>query len=203
MKQSIVILSFLFILSGCKSSDLAVPKMGDIIFQQSKSSQSKAIEDATGSKITHMGIIIIDNSIPHVYEASNVVKITPLSEWVLQGENEEYLIKRLKNSKEILTSETLLKMLKVARELDNKPYDVKFQWSDEKLYCSEFVWKVFKNGAGIELCPLKKFSDYNLESEEVKKLLEKRYNKDLNKNEPVVAPVDIYESEILHDIRYK
>ncbi len=35
------------------------PKDGDIIFQSSQSSQSKAVEQATNSPYSHMGIIFI------------------------------------------------------------------------------------------------------------------------------------------------
>ena len=51
-----------------------VLKSGDIVFHQSKSSQSPAIQDATGSVITHMGIIFIQEGRRLVYEA-----VSPMS----------------------------------------------------------------------------------------------------------------------------
>ena len=35
--------------------------------------------------------------------------------------------------------------------MNNKDYDLYFEWSDDKIYCSELVWKIYKNGADIEL----------------------------------------------------
>ena len=32
-----------------------------------------------------------------------------------------------------------------------KPYDQYFGWSDEKIYCSELVWKMYKSALGMEL----------------------------------------------------
>ena len=78
---------------------------GDIIFQTSKSGQSKAIQLATNSKYSHMGIIYENEGDYFVYEAVQPVKLTPLTEWINRGENKHYVIKRLKNSEAILTPE--------------------------------------------------------------------------------------------------
>jgi len=53
-------------------------KSGDIIFQTSKSSQSIAIQRATKSKYSHMGIIYKEGKNTYVYEAVQPVKLTPL-----------------------------------------------------------------------------------------------------------------------------
>ena len=74
---------------------------GDIIFQTSKSSQSKAIQLATNSKYSHMGIIYENNGRYFVYEAVQPVKLTPLKEWIDRGEDEHYVVKRIKNAENI------------------------------------------------------------------------------------------------------
>jgi hypothetical protein len=33
-----------------------------------------------------------------------------------------------------------------------KNYDIYFGWSDSLIYCSELVWKVYKDAWDIELC---------------------------------------------------
>ena len=70
--------------------------MVDIIFQTSKSPQSKAIQLATSSKYSHMGIIYKDKDKYHVFEAVKSVKLTPLQKWIEHGDNGHYVIKRLK-----------------------------------------------------------------------------------------------------------
>ena len=60
---------------------------GDIIFQTSTSGQSKAIQIATGSKYSHMGIIYKEGNEIFVYEAVQPVKLTPLKDWISRGEN--------------------------------------------------------------------------------------------------------------------
>ena len=37
---------------------------------------------------------------------------------------------------------------KAKREL-GKPYDARYRWDDEALYCSELVVKAFERGAGV------------------------------------------------------
>lgn len=85
-------------------------KNGDIIFQTSLSEQSKAIQLATKSKYSHCGIVYSDNGQFYVFEAVQPVKTTPLDKWIARGKDGHYVIKRLKNVDQILTSETLEKM---------------------------------------------------------------------------------------------
>ncbi len=58
IKRLIYITLGLIFLTSCQSkTDTAGFQNGDIIFQTSTSGQSKAIQIATGSKYSHMGII--------------------------------------------------------------------------------------------------------------------------------------------------
>ncbi|MEI2762055.1 YiiX/YebB-like N1pC/P60 family cysteine hydrolase [Methanothrix soehngenii] len=77
-------------------------KDGDIIFQTSLSSQSKAIQLATGSKYSHCGIIFKQGEDFFVFEAIQPVKSTPLMKWIERGENGKFVVKRLKNAEEVL-----------------------------------------------------------------------------------------------------
>jgi hypothetical protein len=83
---------------------------GDIIFQTSLSSQSKAIQLATKSKYSHVGIIFKEKGKFYVFEAAKTVKMTPLDEWIKRGKDEKYVIKRLKNASDILNAQTLAKL---------------------------------------------------------------------------------------------
>jgi hypothetical protein len=66
-------------ISGLQLSD------GDLIFQTSRSSQSAAVQHATGSIWSHMGMIVLRNGQPYVLEASATVRYTPLAQWVVYG----------------------------------------------------------------------------------------------------------------------
>ncbi|MDR3178161.1 MAG: hypothetical protein LBT96_04175, partial [Campylobacteraceae bacterium] len=124
---------------------------GDIIFQTSLSSQSRAIQLATKSKYSHMGLILKEQGRFYVFEAVKNVKKTPLEEWIKRGEGGKYVIKRLKNADTFLDAKTLSKIKGEAEKFSGKEYDLTFEWSDEKMYCSELVWKIYKQSVDLEV----------------------------------------------------
>ena len=182
-------------------SDIHKIKEGDIIFQASISGQSKAIQLATGSTYSHCGILFKNSGKYYVFEAIQPVKFTELEKWIARGENGEYVIKRLKNSQELLTSEVLKKMKEEGLKFKGKNYDLVFGWSDKKIYCSELVWKIYKRGANIELSKLKNLGDLDLESSEVQKKLRERYGDKIPMDEKIVSPADIFESDLLFTVK--
>ncbi len=167
---------------------------GDIIFQTSKSSQSKAIQLATKSKYSHMGIIYKVNDQFFVYEAVQPVKMTELNQWINRGENQHYVVKRLKNANEFLTSESLAKMRKIGEKYKGKNYDVYFEWSDDKIYCSELVWKIYKEALNIEIGKLEKLSDFDLSSDIVQQKMKERYKGRISMDEKVISPATMFKS---------
>lgn len=178
-------------------------KNGDIIFHTSTSNQSKAIQLATNSKYSHMGIIYVIDKKHFVFEAVQPVKLTPLQEWINRGKNKQYVIKRLKNANEVLTSSVLINMKKVGEKYKGKPYDIHFEWSDDKLYCSELVWKIYKEAIGIEIGELQQLSEFDLSSNIVKTKMKERYGNHIPLNEKVISPIAMYNSKKLVTIEEK
>jgi len=174
---------------------------GDIIFHTSTSSQSKAIQLATNSKYSHMGIIYENNDEFYVYEAVQPVKLTPLKDWINRGYKSHYVIKRLKNSDDVLTPSILSKMKKIGERFKGKPYDSNFEWSDDKIYCSELVWKIYYEATGIEIGTLEKLSDFDLSSDIVKTIMQQRYGDNIPMDEPVISPAAMFNSDKLKTIR--
>ena len=175
-------------------------KDGDMIFQTSQSSQCEAVRIATNSKFSHCGIIYIIDGEKFVYEAVQPVKLTKFEDWITHGENNDYVVKRLKNASTILTTSVIEKMKDYGQRFNNKNYDLYFEWSDDKIYCSELIWKIYKNGAGIELCKLEKLKNFNLKNKTVETILKERYGNNIPLEENVVAPSQIVESEKLETI---
>jgi uncharacterized protein YycO len=56
-----------------------------------------------------------------------------------------------------------------------KDYDIYFEWSDNRIYCSELIWKIYKEATNIEIGQLENLSDFNLSNKLVKKKLKERY----------------------------
>ena len=172
----------------------------DIIFQTSSSLQSKAIQIATNSKYSHVGIIMKYDGKLVVLEAVQPIKLTPIKGWINHGENSAYSLKRLKNREEVLTKSSLKKMREKGSNWIGKDYDIAFDWSDRKLYCSELVWKLYKEGCGIEVGKLKKLKDYDLSNPLVKKAIKQRYGNDIPREEKMISPQAIFDSELLETV---
>jgi hypothetical protein len=182
---------------ACFSAFAADLQDGDIIFQTSRSPQSLAIQKATGSKYSHMGIVIYRNGFPQVFEAAGKVGYTPLNEWIRRGVGGKYVVKRLRNADSMLNGEMLSKLRRVAEELRGKPYDPYFEWSDSRIYCSELVWKIYQRSLGIEIGRLQKLKEMNLASPVVRKALLKRYGRKVPLNEKVISPGAMFNSKLL------
>ena len=172
---------------------------GDIIFQTSTSAQSQAIQVATHSKYSHCGIVFEDGGKWFVFEAIQPVTTTPLDNWIVHGENSAYTIKRLKDTT-ALTPEAFQKMKASAQKMTGKDYDLYFGWSDERIYCSELVWKLYKDGTGLEVGHLKKLKDFDLSNPVVQQKMKERYGNNIPLDEAVISPADIYGSELLETV---
>lgn len=167
---------------------------GDVIFQESESSQSKAIQLATKSKYSHCGIIYKKNGQTFVLEAVQPVKLTALKTWINNGKNKHYVLKRFAKN---LSVNQLRSMEKTGQKMIGKSYDLWFNWSDENIYCSELVWKIYYEGVGIKLSELEKLGQFNLSSQEVRNKLNERYGKTIPLEESVVSPVSLFNSKLL------
>lgn len=170
---------------------------GDIIFQTSKSNQSKAIQLATKSPYSHMGIIYRQGVDYFVFEAIQPVKLTPLKEWIDRGENGHYVVKRLENADKLLTKDLLAKMKEIGEKYLNKDYDLYFEWSNTQIYCSELVWKIYKEALGIEIGKLAKLKDFDLTHPTVKQKLKERYGNNIPIEEQVISPATMFYSDKL------
>jgi uncharacterized protein YycO len=171
-----------------------IPETGDIIFHTSLSKQSLAIQHATNSIYSHVGIVYVQGKQVSVFEAVGPVKITPLKSWINRGKNRDFVVKRLEKR---LTDEQKQLLVKSGQSFIGKKYDDAFDWSDEKMYCSELVWKMYNNALGIKLSELKKLSDFNLNDPDVAPVLMERYQGIIPYNASVVPPSDLYDSTLL------
>ncbi len=181
-------------LFGCSAGNDYEPRNGDVVFQTSRSSQSMAIQLATKSPYSHMGIVYIREGKPFVYEAVQPVTLTPLAEWVARGERGHFVAKRLRDASSLLTAETLQAMREVGERFAGKDYDLYFEWSDDRIYCSELVWKVFDEGAGIQLGARQTIADFDLTHPAVQAKLKERFGDRIPRDEIVVSPVAIFDA---------
>ncbi len=176
---------------------------GDIIFQSSQSNQCKAVKLATHSEYSHVGMITFVDNKPYVLEAVEPVRLTDLDTWKSHGTGGHYTVMRLKNrSTEILDTEIPIAQA-LGKKMLGSHYDLYFNWSDDQLYCSELVWKIYQRGYKVELCPLKKMKEFDLTSPEVKAIMKQRYGNKPPLEEDVVAPSDLSNSTLLYEVEKK
>jgi hypothetical protein len=77
--------------TACHRADPPPVRDGDLIFQTSRSSQSVAIQRATGSVYSHMGLVLFRDGQPYVYEAIATVRFTPLDRWIARGAGHHFV----------------------------------------------------------------------------------------------------------------
>ncbi|MDB5051267.1 MAG: hypothetical protein JWO30_4338 [Fibrobacteres bacterium] len=171
-----------------KDFDPGILKNGDIIFQTSRSGQSQAIQAATHSPYSHCGLIFIHSGSIYVFEASTKVKRSPFKRFVGKGEGKKFVIKRSRNADSLLTPENLGKLAEAGKKFNGLPYDSYFGWSDEKIYCSELIYKIYRNALGIEIGKTAKLRDFDLTEPHVTAKLRERYGQNIPLDETVISP---------------
>ncbi len=193
--------TYFFVSSGFSEKQTAIYQNGDIIFQTSQSAQCTAVKIATRSIYSHCGMIYIEKNKVYVYEAVGPVKFTPFNEWIQHGKGSDYVVRRLKDAKTVLTPIVFAKMKAAGDKYNGKPYDIYFGWEDDKIYCSELVWKMYKQGAGIEIGKLQKLKEFDLSHKQVQAILKERYGDNIPMEEIVISPQSIFESDLLETVK--
>lgn len=199
MKRLFMLAVAVLLLNGCNTED--VIQSGDIIFHTSKSDQSEAMRIVTGSKYTHVGVIMQDkDGYYNVFEISDkvntnkaiasgtatrgAVKKNPLKNFINRGDDSKFTVMRVR----IFTPRQKKPLKEAIKKFMNTPQDYHFQWNDDELYSSEFVYKIFLEAVDVKLGEFKNFGEYDLSSEEAKAYLDIRFPDGFNENEPILSP---------------
>ncbi len=173
---------------------------GDLVFHTSTSAQSLAIQQATGSRYSHMGIVLFKKGQAYVFEASATVQYTLLQRWIDRGQDQHYIAKRLRTP---LTPQQIKALYTTAKSFEGKAYDLTFEWSDHKLYCSELVWKIYDRALDIQIGSLQKVREFNLHSTEVRQKIHERYGKHLPLDQEIISPNAMFNSLLLVTVSEK
>jgi hypothetical protein len=130
---------------------------GDVFFQHLPGKLGSVIADVTDSSLTHCGMAVHVGGEAHIIEAIGPVRCIPLAKWLKQGDRGHFLQMRLKS----LTDDQIAKTVKAAESLLGLPYDLQYELDDQKIYCSELVYKAYVRGAGIEVGKKETLGDLN------------------------------------------
>ncbi|MCK5851817.1 hypothetical protein KAH27_02200 [bacterium] len=124
------------------------PQEGDIIFQSlPKGILVNIIEGVTHSPFSHCGVVIKENNKWVVNEAIGDVHSTPLWIWILRGRSLATEVFRVKNP----YSKFIPDFIKALDKYQGRTYDINYKMDEENIYCSELVFKAFRDVSKIEL----------------------------------------------------
>jgi hypothetical protein len=139
-----------------------------------------------------MGLILYRNGRPYVFEAVGPVRYTPFQSWISTGIGGRYVIKRLRNADDVLDSGGVDKLRRAAESFRGRPYDLTFEWSDSRIYCSELVWKAYERALGIRIGSLQRLRDFDLSDPEVQARMKQRYGSRVPLDEAVISPAAMF-----------
>jgi hypothetical protein len=132
------------------------PRVGDLYFQSlPRNALVNAIEGASESPYSHCGILVSKGEEWFVLEAIGPVKETPLAKWINQARDKSYDVFRLEEK----YAKQIPEFIVAARKYLGRPYDIRYRMDDEKIYCSELIFKGYRDATGEQLGKLVKFGD--------------------------------------------
>jgi permuted papain-like amidase YaeF/Yiix C92 family enzyme len=169
---------------------------GDVVLQTSGSAQSAAIQVATRSPYSHTGLVEVAPDGVFVIEAIGRVSRTPIAAWIRRGEGRRYTALRRAD----LSDGEAAAVVAAARGFLGRKYDARFEWSDDRIYCSELVAKAYARGAGKDAGRLQRIRD--LDVGPILAAAKARYGDKLPLDRQVLTPASLYEDgafSILHD----
>ncbi len=94
-------------------------------------------------------------------------------------------------------------MKEIGQKFYKKNYDLCFEWTDDNIYCSELVWKIYKEALDIEIGTPQTLKDYDLSYGPAQKIIKKRMVKNgcsFSDKEIIISPADMFESKLLKTI---
>jgi len=110
------------------------------------------------------------------------------------------VVKRLRDADQRLTPDAMKRARALLRELSGKRYDLTFEWSDRRMYCSELVWKIYQRVLGVRIGELQRLREFALDDDAVKAKLRERYGDKIPLDEAVISPVAMFDSPLLETV---
>lgn len=137
-------------LASCagKKSTTYQPMEGDILFQSLPNEPGMdlvdAIEGATESPYSHCGMVFRENDDWWVIEAIGPVKITHMQDYIDRGREHKVWAYRFKEE----SRKHIPVALAAMKEDLEKPYDARYRFDSEAIYCSELIYRGWKAATG-------------------------------------------------------
>jgi hypothetical protein len=168
------------------------PLEGDILFQSLPHSPLvDAIEGVTASPYSHCGIVAKEKGRWVVYEAFHNVEATPLKQFLFRGRDLRFAVYRLKGE----FQQYVPAIIANAKTYLGRPYDVRYRMDDERIYCSELIYKAYRDSSGQQLGELVRLGDLNWKP--FAKTIEHFENGPVPTDREMITPRDLSEAKQL------
>lgn len=176
------------------------PREGDVVFQSLPSGPLvEAIEGITNSPFSHCGVVMRDAEGGWVvHEAIGVVRLTPLYLWAVRGRGARMDVWRLRATPTGTTGLDVGKLREALGRHTGKPYDYRYAPDDGEIYCSELVFKAYKDAACLELGVWEKLGDLNWRPFE--SFIREMEGGALPLDRPMISPVGVTRSALLERV---
>lgn len=138
------------------------PQVGDVVVQDIDPCGRllRAVKGVSQSQWCHCGVVDRVNGEWIVNEAvGGGVKQTPLVYFLLRGDETRFAVYRLTEQ----FSHQAGKFAQSCSQYLGRPYDSKYELDDEKIYCSELVYKAYLSATGDTLVNTQELGDLNWE----------------------------------------
>ncbi|SFV65710.1 hypothetical protein MNB_SV-13-1768 [hydrothermal vent metagenome] len=171
------------------------PQKGDLVFQSlPKMDLVVAIEGVTDSPYSHVGIVIEKDGSWVVREAIGAVIDTPLYLWIIRGRAGGLDVFRLKDA----YKKNIPQLIVETNKYLGLPYDVQYEMDDKKIYCSELIYKAYRDATTQKMGTL--FALGKMNWKPYQKTIEKYEKGAIPLERKMITPRHLSESKYLEKV---
>jgi hypothetical protein len=171
------------------------PREGDIVAQALPVGElTQLIEGATHSNYSHVGILVNRNGKLMVNEAIQNVHDTPLFNWIRRGRRNRFAVYRLKAEYQPVIPQMITELEKYQA----RPYDFRYDFDDGFIYCSELIFKSFKDATGNQMGKIQSLGELNWKP--YKDIILKMEYGNLPLERTMITPIELVKSKYLEKV---